>query len=538
MLEVSCKLTETSSKSSNGFTIGDLSRKEMKEVSAFCASPKHLKRSLVVFYWQPLPGRFLLLLLMAILLMPAQVLVVSASGSNVDSEDEETTEGTQARQLPKFHNVRYEEDWSVLASQPTEGLNRIKYIQLSDTGSIFFGVGGQLRLRSESWWNFGFGGKGNRDDTFGLARLRLHGDLHIGPHLRFFIEGKSSLSTVRDLPAGRRNLDVDTADFQNVLLDLRSSLDSAQLTARLGRQELQFGNQRLVSPLDWSNTRRSWDGARGFYENNGWRFDGFWSRYVQVKKYDLNCSPCSGIQFYGVYTTKQGSRGQPGIDIYWLGYDRRNAEFGGREAREKRQTIGGRVGGQMASTSGYYDLESAYQFGDYGDDSISSLMFTGLIGHNWMGSRFSPRVYGAFDYASGDDDPADGKLGTFNQLFPLGHAYLGYADVVGRQNIIDGSLGFSASPVPRWTAQFDLHNFWRASLGDALYNPGGSVVRAPLSGADRRIGSEIDMTIAYAIDRHWIVSAGYSHFFAGPFIRQTGSGDNISFLYFMVQTTF
>ena len=43
------------------------------------------------------------------------------------------------------------------------------------------------------------------------------------------------------------------------------------------------------------------------------------------------------------------------------------------------------------------------------------------------------------DIASGDDDPTDGDLETFNQLFPLGHAYFGYIDVIGRQNIIDVS---------------------------------------------------------------------------------------------------
>ena len=36
---------------------------------------------------------------------------------------------------------------------------------------------------------------------------------------------------------------------------------------------------------------------------------------------------------------------------------------------------------------------------------------------------------------------------AFNQLYPLGHAYLGYMDYVGRQNIISPSAGISVSPL-------------------------------------------------------------------------------------------
>jgi hypothetical protein len=483
-------------------------------------------------------GRLYLIPLLMILLLSLQLLGQPSARPNQKPNGEETEKSQLQSRPPAFQNVRYEEDWSVLADQSTIGLDRIKHIPLNDSGSVFFSLGGQLRLRSESWWNFGFGGPGNRNDTFGLSRVRLHGDLHIGPHLRFFVEGKSSLSTSRELPGGRRILDVDTADFQNVLLEVNLPFESGEVKARLGRQELQFGKQRLVSPLDWSNTRRSWDGARGVVKTGGWQVDGFWSRFVQIKKYDLNCSPCSGIKFYGVYGTKNASQEFPGLDLYWLGYDRTDARFGGLESNEKRQTIGGRLGGDLGSGNGDFDLESAYQFGDFGDQNISALMFTGLLGYTFKESRLALGLHSAFDYASGDGDPTDDKLGTFNQLFPLGHAYLGFADVVGRQNIIDWSLGLAFIPYPKWKVRLDLHNFWRANRGDALYNPGGAVVRPPIFGADRRVGSEIDLTAGFIIDRHWNLGGGYSRFFAGPFISQTGPSKDASFLYFMVQSTF
>ena len=47
---------------------------------------------------------------------------------------------------------------------------------------------------------------------------------------------------------------------------------------------------------------------------------------------------------------------------------------------------------------------------------------------------------------SGDDEPG-GDVETFNQLFPLGHAYFGYIDLIGRQNALD--LHFDLKVAPR-----------------------------------------------------------------------------------------
>ena len=77
----------------------------------------------------------------------------------------------------------------------------------------------------------------------------------------------------------------------------------------------------------------------------------------------------------------------------------------------------------------------------------------------------------------------------------------------------------------------DSHFFWRANANDALYNAGGGVVRAGDSGDSKRVGSEIDLTWRYGFNRHTLLGIGYSHFFAGKFISQSGSDKNIDFGY-------
>lgn len=53
------------------------------------------------------------------------------------------------------------------------------------------------------------------------------------------------------------------------------------------------------------------------------------------------------------------------------------------------------------------------------------------------GRLASRRVWAWYDFASGDSDPTDGEIGAFNQLFPLGHKYFGFLDLMARQNIHD-----------------------------------------------------------------------------------------------------
>lgn len=71
----------------------------------------------------------------------------------------------------------------------------------------------------------------------------------------------------------------------------------------------------------------------------------------------------------------------------------------------------------------------------------------------------------------------------------------------------------------------------RAEDADALYNAGGGVVRAGDTNASSDIGNEIDLTFSYKFTTRLTGSLGYSHFFAGDFLADTGPDDDIDFAY-------
>ena len=193
--------------------------------------------------------------------------------------------------------------------------------------------------------------------------------------------------------------------------------------------------------------------------------------------------------------------------------------------------------GNIGETGLDFEVEGAAQFGTVGDGDIAAWMITGILGYTLPAPRLSPRVYLEFDYASGDSRPG-GNVGTFNQLYPTAHSFLGYIDYVGRQNIISPSAGLTMTPVRDLTLSLQQYFFWRASDRDALYNKSGAVLRPGTETTARYIGAEIDLLATYNFTRHLLGYAGYSHFFTGEFIRKTGPSKDSDFFYTAIQYTF
>jgi len=226
-----------------------------------------------------------------------------------------------------------------------------------------------------------------------------------------------------------------------------------------------------------------------------------------------------------------------GLDLYWLGLERDMSAFNGTAGREDRQTTGARFYGKVADTNFDYDIEGAYQFGRLGGERISAFMIGSQVGHAWPEAAGKPRVYAGYDLGSGDNR-AGGGVQTFNQLYPLGHAYLGYIDTEGRQNVSAPSVGVTFKPQKKVTLAAEGLYFWRADKNDGVYNAGGGLIRPGAAGTSKNVGAEIDFTGTLEIDRHTLLVLGYSHFFTDRFIHQSGPSSGIDWGYLTLQYTF
>ena len=88
-----------------------------------------------------------------------------------------------------------------------------------------------------------------------------------------------------------------------------------------------------------------------------------------------------------------------------------------------------------------------------------------------------------------------------------------------------------------WLA--DTHDFWYRSNGlTALRTttPSGQDVRT--IGANSFAGHEIDVTLTYELSKNLKLQSGYSHFFAGTYLRDTGAHSDADWAYFMTTINF
>jgi hypothetical protein len=121
----------------------------------------------------------------------------------------------------------------------------------------------------------------NQDNRYDLLRTRVYGDLWYSDKFRVYVEYLDARTFNQDLPP--LPIDQDKSDLLNAFIDVKlASLDNHPVYGRVGRQELLYGSQRLVSPLDWANTRRTFEGAKIFYRGDNLDVDGWRVRPVPV----------------------------------------------------------------------------------------------------------------------------------------------------------------------------------------------------------------------------------------------------------------
>ena len=120
-------------------------------------------------------------------------------------------------------------------------------------------------------------------DDFDLNRVRLYTDLWYEDRFRFYLEYLDAVSFYEELPP--RSIDEDRSDFLQLLADIKLAEPcGGPLYLRIGRQELYYGSERLMSSPDWSNVRRTFEGAKLFWKGESWDVDALWARPVPARQ--------------------------------------------------------------------------------------------------------------------------------------------------------------------------------------------------------------------------------------------------------------
>lgn len=399
----------------------------------------------------------------------------------------------------------------------------------------------ESRHRFEYRDNFNLRDQTYEDDAINLLRNRINLDLIYQPEkdggkMRFFSEAQDSRSFASS--AMNRNAGfVNEFDLRQLFAEWSGDPRKIPVQIKIGRQELSYGDERLVGAFNWSNVARVFNAAKLVYSPTSWlQLDSFISRVVRVER-ERPDHDSSNDNFFGLVSAVKPAK-EHVLDAYFFARNLRDnslaSERTGIRGPLKECTLGNRFRGKKWNFD--YGAEYAIQFGSRAHDDIRAWAFHQDVGYEFAKVKFTPKIYTEFNHASGDRDTRDGEFQTFDQLYPGNHSKYGYMDLTGFKNMNHVMLGSSIKPAKKLTAAADFHWYFRDARETAWFADNGAVVRAANPRAGRQLGEELDLTVSYKWIPELETLIGYSHFFSGPFIQDTGSNDDANFFY--VQTTF
>lgn len=380
-------------------------------------------------------------------------------------------------------------------------------------------VGGEVRLRSEYDDRHVLN---ERQVMVHLLRSRLRATAHPLAWITVLGEVQDSRFLGESDPSQARGTTDATADQ----LDMHQAYAQVDtpfhlpLSLRFGRQEMTFANERLIGVSNWSNTGRSFDGARATWlPLKTLSVDLFADRLSSP-----SVASSAAQNFYGAWATWKPMR-MLAADFFALRDDntgriRKGVDLGRHVLG--RNTLGANLRGTLGRLN--VELEGAGQTGHGAStDSTRRLDIRAFMGSITSSVAILPktqtRLGGVLTALSGDGSPSDDRDERFSTLFGTNHRLYGTMDIVpelsGTHGLVDAGATLSHSPIPAVRLLLEAHRFlpqrgdgafgneadltavWRAA--PPLEVSGGASVFDPGDLLTTRLGSSL---------RHWAYLQG------------------------------
>ncbi len=387
-----------------------------------------------------------------------------------------------------------------------------------------FSISGQLRQRTE------YSAKDFNADVsnpfYSLLRTRLNVGVNASEDVKAFVQFQDSRTWGGENAAiGRGTLDgsAPQIDVHQAYFEV-SDVFNSHVRAKIGRQEINVGNERLVGAVGWHNVGRTFDAARFGYTVENISFDVFAARLIG------NTSNTFGDNLFGVVGGFQLAENQRLEPLILLDNSTNPIVNGPDDGKNtlQRLTLGAAFNGH---SSGFeYELEAYYQAGDQLEaatgkrGSIEAHLASARVGY-LLNSEKGLKVGALFTVVSGDDQATDGKIKNFDTLFATNHKFYGFMDYfVGAGSFARGLQDVAAT--------LSMKGSDKATLAVGIHH--FTAPQAP-AGISNTLGQEIDFTVNYAYNKALGLTGGISAFLPGD---DFGGKDNGFWAYLATTVTF
>ncbi|HWA25939.1 MAG TPA: alginate export family protein [Lacunisphaera sp.] len=456
-----------------------------------------------------------------------------------------------ARPFPGYTNELLRAD-NVYASAWDIGVNvRYRFENKDDAGFTDAG----------SNWDFSRRPQDDNNNSYHLTRVMPRAG-YTAKWWNVLVEGRSSFSFAdeRFVPtaAGQGLAERDgPIDLHQAYFFLGNHKEFP-VSLKVGRQELVYGDQRLLGHLRWNNNARTFDAVKLRWQNSLFGIDAFTGGLVYNDDHNLNKANSQDV-FSGLYFNFPTIAKNEIVEAYV--YERAvnrgiatdnwsaiSAPFRFPGAQDL-YTAGLRIKSKpLAYDAWDYGIELMHQFGNRTavfpattvaaalaaprlDQDAWALVLQG--GYTWTEHPWQPRVGVLYSYASGDKSATDGSSETFQNLFATTHLHYGYMDLNSLQNLHDLRFVATAKPRANISLAAEMHLQQLARTTDFWYNVAG--VPRNFTGAavgsgggyrinpsyDKSLGTEVDLTAAWTFRPYAQIEATVSRYFRGDYIKQS-----------------
>jgi hypothetical protein len=369
---------------------------------------------------------------------------------------------------------------------------------------------GEVRVRSE------VDGRDFRSSTppnaFTLLRSRLGAEITPAEQIRVTIQLEDSRVFGEEMNGPMFSSVSSSGNFHlrqgYIMIE---DLFAEGLSARLGRMELSYGDERLVGPQEWRNVGRSFDAGVIRYEWSGHSIDVFSANIGEVTFPPIPVTPAtvaatrdSGQLFSGVYYSFHAPA-EFLLDIYAFHEWKRKQSIPAYDDLS-RLTTGTYLAGALEDVA--YEGEMAYQFGDKSTSDVSAFLAAGVLKYSFSESPVSS-VAAGYDYLSGTP-LGSSVFRSFDPQFHSGHKFYGIMDYLDNVVLQTNSRGLQdirinivADPLACVSVSLEGHNF---------------LLARPWSGS-RSLGQEISVAGAVTCSENVTVGFGASGFLPGEVMR-------------------
>ena len=415
---------------------------------------------------------------------------------------------------------RWADDCHALAArgESLAGLQRLRYVPLTSSGSAWLTLGGEYRFKVESLSKPSFGIRGVERYTANGERFLADADLRSEAGPRLFVQFSAATDAGRK-PV-ERLFDRSDPDLAQAFVDFPMSRGTTQLLVRIGRQELDLAGNRLVAVRDAANLRRAFDLALASVDDGAFSGAIFGGHPVLNKEGAFDDRATPGEDFWGsrIRETFGPRAGAPAAEVFFFGRRRDRAVYQDAVGSELRRTYGVRFSGRAEIWD--YATQASIQRGEVAGKDIRAYGFAVDLGYASQ-ARWKPRAGVSFGVASGDSKSGDARVGTFDVLYPnLG--YFTDAPLTYPGNDWDIQPNITLRPSAQLTVQGGVDVLQRLSSHDAIYEaPGIPLVRGT-GGGSHFITALSFVKAAWRPLTYCELTMSYVHASAGSLLRHQG----------------